>query len=182
MQSHAPLDPLSPLVRAQLARVQLLIFDFDGVWTTNQVLVLQDGTEGVLANRSDGLGVGMLRESGLDMLVLSAEVNPVVSARCNKVKVPCVQGEKDKAAALLRVLREKAISPDAVAYVGNDVNDIPCMNLVAWPIAVADSWPTVLPHAKLITTRLGGHGAVREVCEWFLAARAHQPAADGRQT
>jgi YrbI family 3-deoxy-D-manno-octulosonate 8-phosphate phosphatase len=167
---------------SQLRDIALLVFDFDGVWTTNQVLVMQDGTEGVLANRSDGLGIGMLRDTGLDMVVLSAEVNPVVTARCNKVKIPCVQGERDKVAALRRILADKHINPARVAYVGNDVNDVPCMNIVGLPIAVADSWPTVLPHAKLITQRTGGHGAVREVCEWFLAARGTRAAADGRHT
>jgi YrbI family 3-deoxy-D-manno-octulosonate 8-phosphate phosphatase len=176
------LDPLAPGTLAALREVALLVFDFDGVWTTNQVLVMQDGTEGVLANRSDGLGIGMLRETGLEMLVLSAEVNPVVSARCNKVKIACVQGEKDKAAALRRILQQKSVDASRVAYVGNDVNDVPCMNIVAWPIAVADSWPTVLPHARLVTTRIGGHGAVREVCEWFLAARGVSGAGDGRNT
>jgi YrbI family 3-deoxy-D-manno-octulosonate 8-phosphate phosphatase len=173
---------ISAEMSARLQDVALLVFDFDGVWTTNQVLVMQDGTEGVLANRSDGLGIGMLRESGLDMMVLSAEVNPVVTARCNKVKMLCVQGEKDKAAALRRILAEKKIDASRVAYVGNDVNDVPCMNMVGVPIAVADSWPTVLPHAKLVTQRIGGHGAVREVCEWFLAARQAKSGADGRWT
>lgn len=173
---------ISAEMSARLREVALLVFDFDGVWTTNQVLVMQDGSEGVLANRSDGLGIGMLRDSGLEMLVLSAEVNPVVSARCSKVKMPCAQGEKDKAAALRRILTEKRIDAARVAYVGNDVNDVPCMKMVGVPIAVADSWPTVLPHAQLVTQRIGGHGAVREVCEWFLAAREGQAVADGRWT
>ncbi|HLP86216.1 MAG TPA: HAD hydrolase family protein [Phycisphaerales bacterium] len=173
---------ISAEMSARLRDVALLVFDFDGVWTTNQVLVMQDGSEGVLANRSDGLGIGMLRASGLEMMVLSAEVNPVVSARCAKVKMPCVQGEADKAGALRRILAEKKIDAARVAYVGNDVNDVPCMNMVGVPIAVADSWPTVLPHAKLVTRRIGGHGAVREVCEWFLAARQSKAAADGRNT
>ncbi len=173
---------ISAEMSAKLRDVALLVFDFDGVWTTNQVLVMQDGSEGVLANRSDGLGIGMLRESGLEMMVLSAEVNPVVTARCNKVKMPCVQGEKDKAAALRRILADKKLDAARVAYVGNDVNDVPCMNMVGVPIAVADSWPTVLPHARLVTQRIGGHGAVREVCEWFLAARQGKASADGRWT
>ena len=177
-----PQTALSPHMLARLRDIALLVFDFDGVWTTNQVLVMQDGTEGVLANRSDGLGIGMLRETGLDMLVLSAEVNPVVTARCNKVKIPCVQGEKDKAAALRRILADKKLDASRVAYVGNDVNDVPCMNIVGLAIAVADSWPSVLPHAALVTQRIGGHGAVREVCEWFLAARGSTTAADGRLT
>lgn len=155
-----------------LRDVQLLVFDFDGVWTTNQVLVMEDGREGVLCNRSDGLGVGMLRESGLAMLVLSAEVNPVVSARCEKLRVPCVQGRSDKAAALADILKERKILPEQAAYVGNDVNDLPCMRVVGVSIAVSDAWEGVGDEADFVTRRAGGFGAVREVCEWFLAARA----------
>lgn len=151
--------------------ISLLVFDFDGVFTTNQVLVLQDGTEGVLCNRSDGLGIGMLKKAGMSMLVLSAEVNPVVAARCRKLNLDCVQGEADKLGALKRILKERNLDPKAVAYVGNDVNDVPCMQHVGYPISVADSWPSVHAHAKRTTTRPGGHGAVREVCEWFLDAK-----------
>ncbi|HEX2839432.1 MAG TPA: HAD hydrolase family protein [Phycisphaerales bacterium] len=157
--------------RALLKGVQLLIFDFDGVWTSNQVLVLEDGTEGVLCNRTDGLGLGMLRDSGLAMLVLSAEVNPVVSKRCEKLRIPCVQGEKDKSAALTRVLAKRKVRPEHAAYVGNDVNDLPCMRMVGVSIAVSDAWEGVADEATFVTRRAGGFGAVREVCEWFLAAR-----------
>jgi len=161
------------------SRIELLVFDFDGVFTTNQVLVMQDGTEGVLANRSDGLGIGMLRKLGRpEMLVLSAETNPVVRARCAKLSLACVQGEADKLGALGRVIAERGLDATNVAYVGNDVNDVPCMDHVGLPIAVADSWEGVHLHAKLITKRPGGHGAVREVCEWFLAD-AGKPSALG---
>jgi YrbI family 3-deoxy-D-manno-octulosonate 8-phosphate phosphatase len=156
---------------ALLRSVQLLVFDFDGVWTSNQVLVMEDGSEGVLCNRTDGLGIGMLRGSGLDMLVLSAEVNPVVGKRCEKLRVPCVQGHKDKAAALARVLQERKIRPEHTAYVGNDVNDLPCMRMARVSIAVSDAWEGVADEATFVTGRPGGFGAVREVCEWFLAAR-----------
>lgn len=162
--------------------IALLVFDFDGVFTTNQVLVMQDGTEGVLCNRSDGLGIGMLKKAGMSMLVLSAEVNPVVAARCRKLKLDCVQGEADKLGALKRVLDERNLDPKMVAYVGNDVNDIPCMQHVGFPISVADSWPSVHSYAKRTTTRPGGHGAVREICEWFLEAKGSDASSAGSHT
>lgn len=172
----------TPKSSLALKHISLLVFDFDGVFTTNQVLVMQDGTEGVLCNRSDGLGIGMLKNAGMPMLVLSAEVNPVVAARCRKLGLDCVQGEADKLGALKRILSERKLDPATVAYVGNDGNDIPCMNHVGYPISVADSWPSVHAHAKRTTTRPGGHGAVREVCEWFLESRAGASADVGDHT
>lgn len=157
--------------RAMLEDIRLVVFDFDGVWSNNQVLVMQDGTEGVLCNRSDGLGLEMLRKAGFPMMVLSKEVNPVVAARCRKVRVECVQGIDDKLGELTRICRERGIGLDAVAYVGNDINDVPCMNAVGLSIAVADAYPEALAAASVVTSRKGGDGAVREVCQWFLNAR-----------
>ena len=125
----------------------------------------------MLCNRSDGLGLGMLREAGIDAAVVTAEMNPVVLRRCEKLKLECVQVPKEKLPALKQLLAAKKVDPAQVAYVGNDVNDLPCMNHVGCSIAVADAWPTVLGAASVVTTRRGGLGAVREVCDWFLHAR-----------
>lgn len=157
--------------RAVLAPVALLVFDFDGVFTDNRVLVLQDGTEGVLCDRSDGLGLEMLRKSGFPMLVLSKEQNPVVSARCRKLRLECVQGCDDKLSELKRQAAARSLEPARIAYVGNDLNDVECMRWVGVPIAVADAYPQALAAARLVTSRRGGRGAVREVCEWVLASR-----------
>lgn len=162
---------------SELSSIRLLIFDFDGVMTTNHVIVLQDGTEAVMCNRSDGLGIGMLQDlakqrEGPELLVLSMEENPVVAARCKKLKLACIQGQKDKGAALATIAADKGVAMAQIAYVGNDRNDVPCMSRVGMPIAVADAWPEALEHAKFVTTRSGGHGAVREVCDWFRAAIA----------
>jgi YrbI family 3-deoxy-D-manno-octulosonate 8-phosphate phosphatase len=113
----------------------------------------------------------MLKESGLELVVLSAEVNPVVSRRCEKLGVACVQGRKDKGAALAQLLRERGVSPEHAAYIGNDVNDLPCMRMVGLSISVQDAWDGVADEATFVTTRAGGFGALREACEWFVAAR-----------
>jgi YrbI family 3-deoxy-D-manno-octulosonate 8-phosphate phosphatase len=149
---------LSP---AQLNAIRLVIFDFDGVFTNNQVLVMQDGSEGVLCNRSDGLGVGMARDAGIDMAVLTAEVNPVALRRCEKLKLDCVQVVKHKLPALQDMLAKRAVAPEHAAFVGNDVNDIPCMKHVGLGIAVADAWPAVRAAAQAVTSRAGGYGAAR---------------------
>ncbi len=161
----------TPAHRRTLAKLRLVVFDFDGVMTDNRVLVMQDGTEGVLCNRSDGLGIGMLRDAGLALLILSKEENPVVSARARKLKIEYMQGIDDKLAALKALLSQRGIDAGDVAYVGNDLNDLECMGHVGLPIAVSDAYPQVLRVARLVTTRPGGHGAVREVCDWILVAR-----------
>lgn len=162
---------LKPLLR----RVRLLVLDFDGVMTNNLVMVMQDGSEGVLCNRSDGLGLGMLKAAGFSIAVLSAETNPVVTRRCEKLAIECMQGVKDKLAGLKRLLDIKGINPGEVAYVGNDINDVPCMDHVSShggvAIAVADAHPAVRAHVQGTTRLPGGYGAVREVVDWFLQLR-----------
>ncbi len=151
--------------------MELVVFDFDGVMTDNRVLVLQDGTEGASCDRSDGLGVGMLKAAGMPMLVLSKEQNPVVGARCRKLGLECHQGIDDKLTKLRDLLASRGMTMADIAYVGNDINDLACMREAGLPIAVADAYPPVLAAAKMVTVKPGGKGAVREVCDALLAAR-----------
>jgi N-acylneuraminate cytidylyltransferase len=151
------------------ARLRLVVFDFDGVMTDNRVLVHQDGTETVMCDRGDGLGIERLRGRGVDMLVLSKEINPVVAARCRKLQLPCVQGIDGKAAYLTRYLTEKGIDPALVAYVGNDVNDLDCLRLVGVPVVVQDAHASVRGAARIVLNASGGRGAVREFCDRVIA-------------
>ena len=146
-------------------RVELVVFDFDGVMTDNRVWVDQDGREMVAANRSDSLGLSRMRGAGVDALVLSREVNPVVAARCRKLDVPFIQGETDKAQALINIIKKRQIAPEHVVYVGNDINDLPCFPVVGCAVAVADALPEVSEQADLVLSQRGGHGAVREICD-----------------
>lgn len=154
------------------ADIDLVVFDFDGVMTNNQVLVMQDATEGALCNRSDGLGIGMLKNACVPAIVLSKEQNPVVGARCKKLGLECHQGIDDKLPHLQRLLAERNIPIARVAYVGNDLNDVACMNSVGLPIAVADAFDPALNAARFVTRANGGFGAVREVIDLLLASRA----------
>ena len=113
--------------------VSALFLDFDGVFTDNRVVVLEDGTEGIWANRSDGWGLGHLRDTGLPILVLSTEKNPVAAARCEKLKLPYQIGLDDKLEALLHYARQQRIDLATAVYLGNDVNDLDCMRRVGYP-------------------------------------------------
>lgn len=151
-------------------KIDLLVLDFDGVLTDNRVWVDQDGHEMVAANRSDSLGVNMLRQAGVETVVISKETNPVVAARCRKMEVDCIQGENDKETALKQLLAERGVDPGHVVYCGNDANDLPCFSLVGWAVAVADSVPEVIRKVDFVLTQPGGHGAVRELCGLILSA------------
>ena len=158
----------------KLAGVRLLVLDFDGVMTDNRVYVDQDGHEAVACHRGDGWGLARLKDIGLEVLVLSTEANPVVAARCAKLRIGCVQNCADKLAALKELVARRQLAQNQVAFVGNDVNDADCLEWVGVPIVVADAVAEVRPLARLITSRPGGSGAVREVADWILAARRGQ--------
>lgn len=147
--------------------VKLLVFDFDGVFTDNLVFVFEDGREAVRCSRADGLGLAKLRRRGMPMCIVSTEVNPVVGARAKKLQLRCVQGCADKAAALDSLLAEAGCTDAQLAYIGNDINDLPCLARAGLPIVVADAHADVLAHALYRTSARGGHGAVREVCDLF---------------
>ena len=149
-------------------QIAALVLDFDGVFTDNKVIVFQDGSEAVRADRSDGWGIGQLKKTGLPILVLSTEANPVVSARAGKLKLPCLQGLQDKWPALKAWLEERGIDPAQVVYVGNDDNDLTCIAYVGCTIAPADAYPNVLEIANLVLEHRGGDGAIRELCDLIL--------------
>ncbi|AWK90245.1 acylneuraminate cytidylyltransferase (plasmid) [Azospirillum thermophilum] len=153
-------------------RPALIVFDFDGVMTDNRVTVGEDGSEMVRCSRGDGLGIDRLRKAGVPMLVLSTERNPVVAARCRKLRMECHQGVDDKGTYLAALLAGRKIDPADVAYVGNDVNDLDCLRLVGLPVVVADAHPDVLPYARLVLPRPGGDGAVRALADHLLREMA----------
>lgn len=149
-------------------RIELVVFDFDGVMTDNTVTLTESGDEAVRCHRGDGWGVARLRDAGVPMLVLSTEEHPVVAARARKLGIPCLQGVADKAAALSEHLRGQGVDPAHVLYLGNDVNDLGCLDLVGLPVVVADATADAAAHARLMLSRRGGDGAVRELCDLVL--------------
>ena len=104
-------------------------------------------------SREDGMGVALLRRAGVPLLILSTEVNPVVRARADKLRVPVLHGIDDKETALRKWARENDVPLADIAYLGNDVNDLPAMRIVGWPVAVANAHPLVLEEARVILRR-----------------------------
>lgn len=167
---------LNPDLAAQLRALRLVVFDFDGVFTDNAVWVFEDGREAVRCSRLDGIGLAAVRRLGIELAIISTEVNPVVQARAKKLKLRCTNACEDKRAAVTELARELGVDLAHTAFVGNDVNDIPALTVVGMPIVVADAHDDVFHIAKLRTRKPGGHGAVRELCDMIVAAHAAAPA------
>ncbi len=166
---NSGLPMVSPLKRRPLpANIRLAVFDFDGVFTDNRVWVDENGHEMVAANRGDGMGLFRIKKAGIKVLVLSTESNPVVTARCRKLKVEVIQGVEKKGDVLQKFLEQEGISRDEVVYLGNDVNDLECFNLVGCAMVVADAHPVVKNKADLVLTKPGGKGAIREMCDMII--------------
>ena len=153
------------------AAVGAVVFDFDGVMTDNSALLLEDGTEGVIVNRGDGAGIELLRSTGVPLLVITKETNPVALRRCEKLGLPCLAQILDKWPVLEAWLAERGIDPASVVYVGNDRNDVECLERVGCGVAVADAHASALAAADLVLSRPGGGGAVRELADLLLEHR-----------
>lgn len=149
----------------ELAVLRFAVFDFDGVFTDNRVWTNERGEESIACWRGDALGLRRLEQVGVDHLIISTETNEAVSARARKIQAMCLQGVADKAPVLREQVVSRGFSFAETAYVGNDVNDAECLGLVGLSVVPADAWPEVVPLARLVLTRRGGYGCVREFCD-----------------
>ncbi|GAA5611699.1 acylneuraminate cytidylyltransferase [Streptomyces platensis] len=162
------LDAPRPGALPTVDDIDAVVLDFDGTQTDDRVLIDADGREIVAVHRGDGLGIAALRKAELKLLILSTETNPVVAARARKLQVPVLHGIDRKDLALKQWCEEAGIAPERVLYVGNDVNDLPCFDLVGWPVAVAGAHDVVRGAARAVTATPGGSGAIREIAAWLL--------------
>ena len=153
------------------SKIKLIVYDFDGVMTDNHVYVSQDGTEMAMCHRGDGLGVGIIRDMGIEQVIISTEVNPIVAKRAEKLKLPVVHKVKNKAQALTDYCAEKGIVLEPVMYIGNDTNDLEAMKLAGIKGAPKDAEPEILSIADWVSTKNGGYGVIRELARVISEAR-----------
>jgi 3-deoxy-D-manno-octulosonate 8-phosphate phosphatase (KDO 8-P phosphatase) len=154
-----------------LKAVQLVAFDFDGVFTDNRVITSQDGTESVSCWRSDGIGISRLHKKGIKLVIISTETNPVVRIRAQKLKIQCYQAVEDKSEKILELCKIHNISKINTMFVGNDINDIPAFKSVGIPVGVQDCYHEIEPYILFKTNKPGGYGAVREICDLIYFAK-----------
>lgn len=152
-------------MKTEFNKIELLILDFDGVLTDNFVFVNEEGIESVKCNRSDGIGISRLKNIGIDVLIISTEKNSVVTVRGNKLKVDVIQGVSNKKIEVEKISDNLNIPLSKIAFLGNDINDIPALEIVGYPMGVADSYKEIDPFITFKTQKKGGEGAVREVCD-----------------
>ena len=154
------------------SKIELVIFDVDGVMTDGSLFMGDDGQEYKAFNSLDGHGMRMLQEGGINAAIITGRKSNVVEHRMKDLGVTRVyQGYRDKIPAYESLISDVGLDIEQVAYVGDDVVDLPIMTRVGFAIAVQDAHPYVKKHAHWITQNVGGHGAVRDVCELILEAR-----------
>tara|TARA_R110000782_G_scaffold43189_2_gene97592 strand:- start:7510 stop:8043 length:534 start_codon:yes stop_codon:yes gene_type:complete len=154
------------------ANIKLAVFDVDGVLTDGKLILGESGNEYKSFHVRDGHGLVMLLETGCKIAVITARSSNIVAERMESLGIKYVyQGEKDKGARLLNLIQELGLEQKQVAYVGDDVIDLPAMVHVGLPIAVADAHIEVKNNAAWVTEAQGGLGAAREVCELIMRAQ-----------
>lgn len=152
--------------------VQLVVCDVDGTLTDGVIGLDERGEEFKHFSVVDGLGIALLIEAGIDVAFLSARKSGAVRHRAEGLGVSlCWDGVREKRPHLETVLEKRGIDAKNVCFVGDDLNDLPCLRLVGFPVAVANARPEVKEHSVYVTEASGGHGAVREVAELVLEAR-----------
>lgn len=172
---------LSPELIAAAAAVRVLLMDVDGVFT-NGTMFYVPGVKGEMVeskgfNSHDGLGLHLLHDAGLSSGVISGLVCPGVAQRARILGMTYVyQGHLNKESSYQEILDKAGVTPEQVAFIGDDFTDVPVMRKSGLAVAVANARPEVKAQAHYVTSAPGGQGAVREVAELILKAQKHWPA------
>lgn len=156
----------------KLKDIKLLILDVDGVLTNGSIIYNDNDVETKIFNVKDGLGIRLLMEAGFDLSIVTGRRSKALDNRCKNLGIDLVfDNVRDKASVFERILDQTGRSASEVAFIGDDLPDLPLMKNVGLAIAVADAHKVVLDAADMVTSAKGGCGAVREVCELLLKAQ-----------
>ena len=157
---------------ASLQKIKLLALDVDGVLTDGTIYISPAGEVFKGFNAKDGMGISCARRSGLQIAVITGRQSPIVERRCEELGITLLQqGVKDKRLALQQMAQELGLTREEIAYMGDDLNDIPAFKASGLNFVPADGSIEVLAVADIITKAKGGRGAVREAITMILAAQ-----------
>ncbi len=169
---------MSPELCARARGIRLLVLDVDGVLTDGRLYYGAKGAELKAFHIHDGLGLKMLRASGVEVAMVTGRTSRAVELRAENLGVPYVfQGVADKLAVFEQLLAQLAVSATAAAAIGDDLPDLPVLRRCGFAACVPEASAAVRSHAHYITDRRGGTGAVREVCELLMMAQGTLEAA-----
>ncbi len=159
-------------IQTKAAAIHLVVFDVDGVLTDGSLYIGDDGQEYKAFHSKDGHGMVMLQNSGVQIAIITGRSSDVVRIRMQSLGVQHVyQGRRDKLPAYMEVKQATGLGDEQIAYVGDDVVDLPVMTRVGLAIAVQDAHRLTKQHAHWVTPSGGGRGAAREVCEMLMDAQ-----------
>lgn len=154
------------------SRIQLAIFDVDGVLTDGSLFIGDDGQEYKAFNSRDGHGMVMLRQTGVTLAIITGRSSEVVRIRMASLGITHIyQGIQDKLIAYEELKQSLTLTDEAIAYVGDDVVDLPVLRRAGLAVAVADAHPLVQRHTHWQTRSSGGRGAARDLCELIMEAQ-----------
>jgi 3-deoxy-D-manno-octulosonate 8-phosphate phosphatase (KDO 8-P phosphatase) len=157
---------------ARFKNIKLLVLDVDGVMTNGGLTIGDDGQEYKTFHSHDGLGMKLLKASGVEMAIITGRTSNVVKKRAESTGVAhFYQGAEDKLVAFNDLVAKSGLQVSQCAFMGDDVVDLPPMLKCGLALAVPDSPALVLKYAHYVTAKVGGHGAVREVCELIMQAQ-----------
>lgn len=155
----------------QASQVKLLVMDVDGVLSNGRIIYNNDAIETKQFDVQDGFGIECLHKAGIKTAIITGRSSNVVAHRAKELKIShLVQGRPDKLVALNELLSELNLTLADCAYVGDDWVDIKALQSVGFAVAVANAHSEVIKRVHMVTTRHGGEGAVREVCDIILKA------------
>ncbi len=156
----------------RIQSTRLIAFDVDGIMTDGGLYLTDSGEEIKRFNSLDGHGLKMLKRSGVELAIITGRTSKLVEMRARNLGITHLyQGIEDKWSAMHDLLQKLELSPEAAAFMGDDVVDLPVMRRVGFAVTVPNSPQVVRDHAHYLTQRDGGNGAVRETCELIMTAQ-----------
>lgn len=162
---------------ADLSKIKLLLLDVDGVLTDGRITYDSEGGESKSFDVKDGHGLKLLQRAGIRVGIITGRQSAIVARRAEELGIELVyQGAKDKSLPFNEIMQKLALAPEEIAYVGDDIVDLPVMRKVGFAATVADAVDDVKPFADMVTKLPGGRGAVREICEFILKESGRWPA------